>query len=114
MKLSALLVIHNEEKILNDCLNKLYFCDQIVVVLDNCNDNSINIAKKFTTEIYEGSWDVEGDRRNFGIKQCNGEWILEIDADEHISKELAEEILHKINNSPEFSNFHIKVDNYIG
>ncbi len=114
MKLSALLVVHNEEGILETCLNKLDFCDQIVVVLDKCTDSSKDIAKRFNCEIYEGAWDIEGDRRNFGINKCKGEWILEVDADEHISKKLAEEIVYNINNCKSYSNFHIKIDNYIG
>ena len=91
-KLSALLIIHNEEKILYSCLEKLNFCDEIIIILDKSTDNSKKICKKFTDKIYSGSWEYEGDRRNFGINKCNSEWILEVDSDEHISKELAQEI----------------------
>ena len=47
-----------------------------------------NIAKHFTKNIYEGSWELEGERRNFGLKKCTGDWILEVDADEHVTEEL--------------------------
>ena len=95
--ISALVVVHNEEKILSSCIEKLQFCDEIVIVLDKCSDKSKNIARKYTNSIYEGSWEYEGDRRNFGIEKCKSNWIIEIDADEHISKSLANEILEKIN-----------------
>ena len=114
-KLSVLIMIHNEEKILHSCLEKLNFCNEIVIVLDKSTDNSKTICENFTDKIYSGSWEYEGERRNFGIDKCNSEWILEIDADEHISKELAKEILEKIKNkNHNHSNFHIKVNNYIG
>lgn len=114
-KISALIVVHNEEKILASCLEKLNFANEIVIILDKCNDNSEIIARKYTNEIYKGEWKYEGDRRNFGIDKCNSKWILEVDADEHISKELGLEIIETINNAEyDFSNFHIKVDNYIG
>ena len=68
--ISALIIIHNEEKILSSCLEKLQFCDEIIVVLDDCSDQSKNIASGYTSSIYEGSWKYEGDRRNFGIEKC--------------------------------------------
>lgn len=113
--LSALIMVHNEEKILHNCLEKLNFCDEIVIILDKSSDNSEKICKKFTDKIFSGSWEFEGDRRNFGINKCTSDWILEIDADEHVSSHLSEEILNKINaNNLEHSNFHIKINNYIG
>ena len=112
--ISALVIIHNEEKILSSCLEKLQFCDEIIVVLDNCSDQSKNISKNYTSLIYEGSWNYEGDRRNFGIEKCNSNWIIEIDADEHISYSLANEIIEKINSNEDYDNYHIKINNYIG
>ena len=47
-----------------------------------------NCAKKYTSNFYKGDWNIEGDRRNFGINKCKGKWILEIDADERVSKKL--------------------------
>ena len=113
-ELSALVVVHNEEKILASCLEKLSFCDELIVILDKCTDNSKNIAQKFTNLIFEGSWEYEGERRNFGLQKCNSNWIIEIDTDEHISESLANEILEKINSHDNYDNYHIKINNYIG
>ena len=67
--LSVLLIINNEEKQLEDCLKSVSFANQLIIVLDKCIDNSERIAKRFTKEIYSGSWEIEGDRRNFGISK---------------------------------------------
>ena len=112
--ISVLLIVHNEGTILDECLSKLNFADEIVIILDKCSDNSEQIAKKYTQNYYSGSWEIEGDRRNYGISMCNYKWILEIDADEIISSDLANEIKSKVMNENTVSNFHIKVDNYIG
>ena len=48
IKLSALIIAHNEEKKTYSCLSKLKLVDEIVVVLDKTNDKSKSIAKKFT------------------------------------------------------------------
>ena len=60
--------------------------DEIVVVLDRSIDGTQKICKKYTTKIFCGSWVCEGQRRNYGIRKCSSEWVLEIDADEIISK----------------------------
>jgi glycosyltransferase involved in cell wall biosynthesis len=49
--LSALVVAHNEEDQLADCLACLSFADEIVVVLDRCTDGSRDIARRYTDRI---------------------------------------------------------------
>ena len=111
--LTILVIVHNEEKQLADCLATAGFANEIVVVLDKCTDNSKQIAKKYTKRIFSGSWEIEGDRRNFGIKKCKSEWILEIDADERLPVDLCKEILNCIKTSND--DWHlINVNNFLG
>lgn len=112
-RLSALVVVHNEEAQLADCLERLAFADEIVVVLDKCTDGSKDIAARFTDHLVEGSWELEGPRRNAGIAACSGDWIVEVDADERVPPALAREIRAVIAGSAH--DWHdIPVDNYIG
>lgn len=113
MTLSALVVAHNEERRLAACLEKLGFADEIVVVLDKCTDGSRAIAQRFTDRLVEGSWEIEGHRRNAGIAACKGEWIVEVDADEHVTPELGAE-LKQVAASSAFTFHDIPVDNWIG
>ncbi len=111
--LSALVVVHDEERQLADCLGTLGFADEIVVVLDRCRDRSREIARGFTELIVEGAWEREGARRHAGIDACRGGWILEIDADERVPPELAAEIRRVVGASS--AAWHlIPVDNYVG
>ncbi len=111
--LSAVISIRNEEAQLADCLERLSFADEIVVLLDDCTDGSRDIAARFTDRLIDGNWTVEGDRRNAGIEACRGEWIFEIDADERVPDALAAEIRATIATST--SDWHgIRVDNYVG
>ncbi|MBC7905508.1 MAG: glycosyltransferase family 2 protein [Rhodospirillaceae bacterium] len=113
MKLSALVVAHNEEARLAACLEKLAFADELVVVCDKCTDGTADMARRFNARVIEGSWDIEGDRRNTGIQACTGDWVLEVDADEHVPPALAEEIRRVI--AVTSHDWHeILVDNYIG
>lgn len=111
--ISALVVVHNEEKQLARCLEGLKFADEIVVVLDRCTDGSRDIAAGFGSNTMEGEWVLEGDRRNAGIDACSGPWILEVDADERISPDLAQEIRALTGASA--ADWHdVPVDNYLG
>ena len=112
-KLSALVVAHNEEDIIGDCLKRLAFADELVVVLDKCTDGTKEIVLEYTDRLLEGSWEIEGDRRNLGIDMCRGEWILEADADEWITDDLAAEVRQTIADT-KFDLHSIPVKNYIG
>jgi len=112
-KLSALVVAHNEEEQLTDCLERLNFADELVVVLDKCTDESDNIAALFTNRIVRGTWEIEGERRNTGLDTCTGDWILEVDADERLTPELATEISEAIQ-SDKYNYYLIPFDNYVG
>jgi len=111
--LSVLVIAHNEAEQLSDCLSCLTKADELVVVLDKCTDTSKEIASQFTKRLFEGSWDIEGQRRNFGLDACQGDWILEIDADERVPSELFDEIRDTIAVA-EPGYFLIPFDNYVG
>jgi glycosyltransferase involved in cell wall biosynthesis len=111
--LSALVVARDEEQKLGDCLDRLAFADEIVVVLDRCRDRSRQVALGFTNRILEGAWEREGPRRNAGIALCRGRWVLEVDADERVGPELAAEIRRVAATSD--ADWHlVPIDNYIG
>ncbi len=112
-KLSVLIVINNEEKQIEQCIESVKFADEVVVILDKCTDNSKKLVKKYTKRIFSGDWKIEGERRNFGISKCTKDWVLEIDADERVTIELKNEIKQIIQSSK--SDWHkIRVKNFLG
>ena len=111
--ISGLIVAHNEEQKIEDALKSLNFCDEIVVVLDNCTDGTEGICKKFTGQILKGSWPIEGERRAVGIEACKGKWIVELDADERVSDPLKRELQHTLKDAPD-GYFQTPIDNYVG
>ena len=116
-KLSALVVARNEQAQLAACLETLRFADEIVVVLDRSTDDSAKIARRFKTRLVEGAWEREGPRRNAGIAACTGDWILEVDADERVTPELAAEIRATLEwAGPEIARgyFLVPMANYVG
>ncbi len=112
-RLSALIVARNEEARLPDCLASVAFADEVVVVLDRSTDSSASIAAFAGAKIVEGSWELEGDRRNVGLDACSGDWVLEVDADERVNAALAEAIRATIAASTHAWH-QVPVDNYVG
>lgn len=112
-KLSAVLCVHNEERRLARCLDALGFVDEIVLVLDRCTDRTRAIGEAYGAVIVNGVFPLEGPRRAAGMGAASGEWILEVDADEIVSPDLAMEILGSLDDG-DWAFRKIPVDNYVG
>jgi glycosyltransferase involved in cell wall biosynthesis len=63
---------------------------------DVADDDTQKIAEQSGAKVIVGEWEVEGERRCVAMENCCGEWILEIDADERVSGDLAQEIKQTI------------------
>lgn len=101
MKISAVILTKNEDNNIERCLKSLDFCDEIIVIDDYSTDNTLNqISKiknqndKLNIKIFEKHLNNDfAHQRNFGLDKANSEWVLFIDADEEVSKELQTEIV---------------------
>ncbi len=113
-KLSGLVCVRNEEVRLADCLSRLAFCDEIVVVADRCTDRTEAIALEMGARVISGEFPLEGPRKQAGVEACTGAWIIEIDADEWVCPALGQEIREAIEGQPAGDYFQIPVDNYVG
>lgn len=111
--LSVLIVARNEEQHLADCLASAGFAEERVVILDRSTDRSAEIARAAGARVVEGAWPLEGVRRTAGLDACTGDWILELDADERVTPELAEEIRRRIED-PAVDYYLIRLRNHIG
>lgn len=94
IKLSVALAVYNEEENLAACLDGIKsFATEIVIVDGGSSDRTVEIAEKYGAIVI-----VEENRTNFHINKqhaidaCNGDWILQLDADERVSTMLREEI----------------------
>lgn len=114
MKLSALVCAHNDEARLADCLRRLGFCDEIVVVADRCTDRSQEIARHHGARVIDGIFPLESQRKAAGVAACLGEWVLEVEPDEQVDGKLAYEVRAAIHGRPAGDWFEVPVDNLLG
>lgn len=91
--ISAIVHTYNEETNIERALSSLGFVGEIIVVDMGSTDKTIAIAKKFKAKIFHHPYTgfVEP-ARNFAISKTTGDWIFIIDADEEVSKSLADTI----------------------
>lgn len=97
MKLSATIITLNEEKNIDMALRSVSFADEVIVIDSGSTDRTVEIAKSHGATVIENPFAGFGQQKNFGADHANGEWILSIDADEEVTKELKSSILKAIN-----------------
>ena len=87
MSISLCMIVKDEGKALAEFLGQhKELIDEIIIVDTGSSDNSINIAKKFTDNIFSFEWvDDFSSARNFSIEKAGKEWILWMDPDEKIN-----------------------------
>ncbi|HHT9111902.1 MAG: glycosyltransferase [Planctomycetes bacterium] len=87
-KLSACMIVKNEEELLPNCLNSIKDAvDEIIVVDTGSTDNTVTIAKEFKAKVYHHPWnDSFSEARNHCLNHASGDWILQIDADEELEQ----------------------------
>lgn len=94
MTLTVSIITLNEEKNLARTLESVKkFADEIVIVDSGSTDKTEEIAKSFNAKFYFQKWLGYGPQRNKAIELASSEWVLNIDADEEISEELAKKII---------------------
>lgn len=114
VRLSALVCVQNQDARLSECLRKLSFCDEIVVVADRCTDRSQDVARRQGAIVIDGIFPLESQRKAAGVEACSGDWILEIDPDELVDAALAWEVRAVLQMRPAGDWYELPIDNYVG
>ncbi len=98
-KLSIVLATYNEEKNLEDCLKSVQgLADEVVIVDGSSTDGTVEIAKKFNAIIHiTTNPPIFHINKQKALGLATNDWILQLDADERVSPQLASEIKKVIN-----------------
>ena len=90
---SVIIITRNEEHHIIDCVRSAkLLSDDIVVVDASSIDETVNLAKNEGARVFSIRWQGYGFSRNLGAIKAKYDWILSLDADERISRELCDSI----------------------
>src|SRR3989338_1827308 len=100
-KLSVVLATRNEEQNIGECLKSVKgIAGEMIVVDEKSTDETAKVARSLGAQVYE----VEHNdnfhiTKQIAIDRASGDWILQLDADERVTIDLANEIKKIVNSN---------------
>lgn len=106
LNLTVVVLTYNEELHIRRCLENVAPIAKRVVIVDSFStDKTLEIAREFpNVDILQNKWENNyANQFNFGLDKGNitTKWVLRLDADEYLTKELVEELEAKLPGLPE-------------
>jgi glycosyltransferase involved in cell wall biosynthesis len=92
MSLSVVIITLNAANHIRACLESVKWAEEIVVLDSGSTDDTVSICREYTSLVHETDWPGFGRQKNRAIDHATQEWVLVLDADEYLSKELQAEI----------------------
>ncbi len=91
--ISVVILVRNHRPHIRPCLQTIQWADEVVVIDDGSTDGTLDIAHGFPNVriVHRKMNEDWSGQMNFGIAQAAGEWVLQLDVDERVPPELAEE-----------------------
>ncbi|MDN3718133.1 glycosyltransferase family 2 protein [Roseibium salinum] len=96
LPLSAFIIARNEaDRIARPIESVRGWVDEVVVIDSGSTDGTIAVAERLGAKVVHNEWAGYGPQKRFGEDQCRNDWLLNLDADEEVTPELAAEIRAK-------------------
>lgn len=76
------------------------WADEVIVVDSGSQDDTVAIAESAGARVLYREWTGYGPQKKFAEDQCRNDWVLNLDADEEITPELARELQAAIDRAP--------------
>lgn len=92
IKASVYAIVMNEEKHIERMLKSVADFDEIIIVDSGSTDKTLEIAQKYTKNIFHQDFLGYAAQKEYAKNLCNNEWVLNLDGDEELSEPLKNEI----------------------
>ncbi len=113
MKISVIIIAKDAENDIVDAISSVTFADETIVIDNNSQDRTAALAVKLGAKVFPYQSKDFADLRNHGLKKAKGEWVLYIDTDERVTKELQASIQNSIDDkSKKLSAYKIQRKNF--
>lgn len=111
-KFSIIIPVYNVEEYIKECLDSVmeqtYKDFEVIVVNDGTKDKSMDIVKKYKVKALNQENQGLSAARNNGAKHAKGEYILFLDSDDTIEKDLLKNLAEAIKDKPDVVRFQIQ------
>lgn len=111
-RLSVAIITKDEEENIRDCLESVRWADEIVIVDSFSQDATVQIAKEYTSLVFQEEWQGYARQKQSAINKTTGDRVLSIDADERVTPELRDEIHQVSQDSNPCQGYFIPRKNY--
>ena len=92
--ISAVVLTHNSEYMLERVLDALTWCTEIVILDSGSTDTTLDIADRFNARIFQKKMDQGfGEQKAYAVAQATYDWVFVVDSDEVVSPQLRDSIL---------------------
>ena len=95
MKISACVIVKNEEKHLPrwlDCVKRM--AEELIVVDTGSTDKTVDMARAAGAKVFFFAWRNDfAAAKNYALEQATGDWIVNLDADEYFSPKDSKKVL---------------------
>ncbi|MCW3480949.1 glycosyltransferase family 2 protein [Neisseriaceae bacterium JH1-16] len=104
--ISVIVVAMNEAHDIGDCLRSVRdWVDEMIVFDSGSTDGTQALCRELGAKVFETDWPGDGPQKNRALDQATGDWVLCLDADEHVGDKLRGEILQLLANDSEHAAF---------
>lgn len=90
--LTVIIVAKNEGTRISTCVKSAAFADEVLVLDSGSTDDTAIQAEKAGAIVHITDWPGYGPQQQRGISMATSDWVLSLDADEHIGDKLRQEI----------------------
>ena len=92
-KVSGVITSFNEEHNIAECIESLYWCDEIVLVDSYSTDRTPEIARSYDkVRFFQRTYYGAGAQKNWALRHVTHDWVFLLDADERCTDELRQEV----------------------
>lgn len=111
-KFSIIIPVYNVEEYIKDCLesvkNQTFKDYEVIVVNDGTKDKSMDIVKNYDVKVINQENQGLSGARNTGAKEAKGEYLIFLDSDDWIDKNLLEDVSKVLDDDPDVVRFQIR------
>ena len=106
-KLTVTVITRNEAANIDACLESVAWADDVLVVDCGSTDGTAEMARARGARVIVRDWPGYSPQKNFAASEAGHDWILSVDADERVTRELAHEIRTVLQSEPSVAGLRV-------